>query len=71
MPIVHYKFSLPKDKETYQIFLQAEAMHAVLWDLDQWLRSYTKYQEESAWPKADEVRTKLYEMLNEREVTLC
>jgi len=37
------KFDLPDDQDEYVMATQASAMHSVLWDMDQWLRSQTKY----------------------------
>jgi hypothetical protein len=71
MPEVVLKFSLPSEQQDFDLALNAAKYNAVLWDLDQWLRSYTKYQEKKTWPKADEVRTKLYELINERGIELC
>lgn len=37
------KFNLPDEQHEYAMATQGSAMHSVLWDMDQWLRSQTKY----------------------------
>ena len=37
------KFNLPDDQFEYAMATQGSAMHSVLWDMDQWLRSQTKH----------------------------
>ena len=37
------EFNLPEDSHEFDMATQGAAMHSVLWDMDQWLRSQTKY----------------------------
>ena len=70
MPVVSIQFTMPEEQQDLDLALKAGKYQAALWDLDQWLRSYTKYQDKKTWLKADEVRTKLYELINERGIDL-
>jgi hypothetical protein len=40
---VIFKFQLPEDQEEYDVFIQANDMYSVIWEMKQWLRSETKY----------------------------
>jgi len=68
------KFNLPEDQEEFDMFNQASAMHNVLWDLAQWLRSQTKYAPEST--EEDTIKAfydcqdKLSDLLRENKVDL-
>jgi hypothetical protein len=37
------KFNLPEDQEEYDVFIKANDMYSVIWEMKQWLRSETKY----------------------------
>ena len=37
------KFELPEDQDEYDVFIKANDMHYVIWEMKQWLRSETKY----------------------------
>ena len=36
-------FDLPEEQDQFEIAIKAPAMNSVLWEMDQWLRSNTKY----------------------------
>jgi hypothetical protein len=38
-----FKFNLPEDQYEYDVFIQANDMHSVIDEMEQWLRSETKY----------------------------
>jgi hypothetical protein len=63
------EFSLPEEQDEFQTAVDAGKWKAVMWDLDNWLRQYTKYGD----PKdvdAQNCRDKIYELLNERNLEL-
>lgn len=37
------KFNLPEDASDFELAVNAVKMYSVLWNLDQWLRTNTKY----------------------------
>lgn len=67
-------FNLPEDKEDYDIFNNALAMYSVIWEMDQWLRSNTKYADDNLssdkYDAYQECRDKLRELLSEEEIKL-
>jgi hypothetical protein len=78
------KFTLPEEKEESEFALRGIDWHVVCWDLDQYLRSQTKYDpgpkegstpEELAAHEArqnalQEIRDKLYEFLSSRSLSM-
>jgi FPC/CPF motif-containing protein YcgG len=38
-----FKFNLPEDQDEYDVFIKANDMHQIIWEMKQWLRSHTKY----------------------------
>ena len=68
------KFDLPDDQDEYVIATQASAMHSVLWDMDQWLRSQTKYapddMSEDTYKAFELCREQLREFINNNGINL-
>lgn len=68
------EFSLPEDREEFEMASKAGALHLVLFQLDQYLRSAIKYPKEGTAPETldslQAARDKLYELLSDNGVTL-
>ena len=68
------KFNLPDDQHEYAMATQGSAMHSVLWDMDQWLRSQTKYAPDDMSDdthKAFELcREQLHEFVHDNNINL-
>ena len=68
------KFNLPDDQHEYAMATQGSAMHSMLWDMDQWLRSQTKYapddMSEDTFKAFELCREQLHVFLNENNINL-
>jgi hypothetical protein len=68
------KFNLPDDQHEYAMATQGSAMHSVLWDMDQWLRSQTKYapddMSEDTYKAFELCREQLREFINDNNISL-
>ena len=65
-------FNLPDDRHDYKLASNASAMHSVLWDHDQWLRSKIKYDEltDEQHKAYKDCRDKLIKLLIENNIDL-
>ena len=68
------EFGLPNDKWEFKMANEGAVMHSVLWNMDQWLRTQTKYapdsMSEEKYKAFDEWREQLHEFLNEHYINL-
>jgi hypothetical protein len=64
-------FNLPDEQREYALANKGSSLSCILWDLDQWLRSETKYQEldEKTYEAYDKVRNQLREIMSEHSLT--
>lgn len=65
----YLQFDLPVDNDEYKMHCQTSELHCAVWDYAQWLRGICKHGE----PKhvdANQCRDKLFEFLNDRNITL-
>jgi hypothetical protein len=62
-------FDIPDEQEEYDTHVHGIDYYCVLWDFDQWLRAKIKYEDQEQI-SVQEVRDKLYEFLNEKDVSL-
>jgi len=60
------EFNLPEDQHELDKANAATRLCSVLWDFDQYLRSEIKYKDKPL----DEVREKLYEVMNSEGIDL-
>lgn len=69
MPKYIIEFTLPEEREEFEIAIQAGKFHSALWDLSNEIRSRTKHLDDKSttW---DEVRELFHEVLNESGVEL-
>lgn len=69
-----FKFNLPEEQDEYQTFIDANKMHNVLWEMQQWLRKETKYCadniSEDTYEAFIECKEKLIELMNENNIEL-
>ena len=67
-------FNLPEDDREFRMATTGKSMHTVLRELDEWLRSKTKYAPDStSQDKMDAYelsREKLYQLLNQYNIDL-
>jgi hypothetical protein len=71
MPRAYISFKLPEEKEDHDTALKAFDYKFALSDLEEWLRSIVKYDNESSRTRIkvmQEVRDKLHEIMNERDI---
>tara|TARA_R110000751_G_scaffold54492_1_gene117277 strand:- start:684 stop:911 length:228 start_codon:yes stop_codon:yes gene_type:complete len=68
------KFSLPNDKWEFKMANDSAAMHAVLWEMDQWLRKNIKHapdtMSEDTYNAFELCREQLHEFINENNINL-
>jgi hypothetical protein len=67
MPIGILKFKLPEEQEEFDLARKAGALHCVLWDLSQWLRAKSKYEDVDTLT-VDEIREKLVQLKDEYDI---
>lgn len=68
------EYNLPEDQEDFQLAVNAAKWHSVCWDMDQYLRSNTKYapdsMSEERYIAYQECRDKLHLLMNEQGLSL-
>lgn len=65
------KFNLPEEESEFKTSVNAIKYYTALWDMDQWLRSETKYNDnltESEYLIYETVRIKLHDIMMDNEV---
>ena len=71
--ILEFDLSNPEDANDYKRANKALDMAIALWDIDQYLRAETKYNEEltqDAYDALATAREKFYQILNERNINM-
>ena len=67
------KYNLPDDETEFQWAMQSSGMFAVIWEMDQWLRSNTKYApegtHEEAYTAYELTRDRLHQLMNEQNIS--
>jgi hypothetical protein len=67
------KYDLPEELTEFEMACNAEYMHLVLWELDQWLRSNTKYApdgtHEEAYTAYELTRERLHQLMNQYNIS--
>lgn len=68
------EFNLPEDQQDFQMAVNATKFWSVLYELDQELRSKTKYAPDDLpqdkYDAYQEVRDRMYELMNEYNISL-
>ena len=59
------EFNLPEDNQEFELHTKALKMYSTLWDLDLWLRSEIKYNNQEQY---EPVRDKLREFMNDNRI---
>jgi hypothetical protein len=66
------KFNLPEEKSEFELATNAMKWYSVAWDMDQYLRSKTKYapddMPDEVYKTFSEAREKLHQILNQNDV---
>jgi hypothetical protein len=64
-------FNLPEDHEEFNDAVNGNAYKAVIWELDQWMRSQIKHQDmpDEVADKVQEIRDQLHSIMNEHNVS--
>jgi hypothetical protein len=65
-------FNLPEDKDEFRMATTGASMYNVLWEMDQWLRSNTKYapdtMSEDTYSAFQQCRNRLREIMGENGI---
>lgn len=69
MPKAILEFSLPEEREEFELAQKAVLYSIVLTDYSNWLRQLYKYENKTS-VKIEDARQKLYELCNERGVEI-
>lgn len=64
------EFNLPEDQDEFEITQNGYKYNSVLRELDNWLRSEIKYGERKDETTLQEVRDKLYQLVQDEELRL-
>ena len=66
------KYDLPEDETEFQWAMQSRGMYAVIWEMDQWLRSNIKYapdnMSEDTYKAYESAREYLHQLINENNI---
>jgi hypothetical protein len=66
------KFNLPKERTEFELAVDASKWYSVCWEMDQYLRSQTKYapddMPEEVYENFKQTRDKLHQFLSENSV---
>ena len=66
------KFDLPEENPEFRLAVNASKWYSVVWDMDQYLRSQTKYapdnMSDEVYETLSKTREKLFEIMNENSV---
>jgi hypothetical protein len=66
------KFDLPEENPEFRLAVNASKWYSVVWDMDQYLRSQTKYAPDNmpdeVYETLSKTREKLFEIMNENSV---
>jgi hypothetical protein len=67
------EFNLPEDDHEFKMATTGASMHSVLWEMDQWLRSNTKYAPDSMpadeYKAYERCRETLRELINDKNIS--
>jgi len=68
---ITYTFDHDEDYEKFNVYQQADGMHATLWEFDQELRRVAKYEDGAVDQQyAEKWRDALWRMMQDNNVTL-
>jgi hypothetical protein len=66
------KFDLPEETKEFELANNATKLYSVLWEMDQWLRSNTKYapdtMSEETYNTFQQCREQLRELMNNENI---
>lgn len=64
-----FEFLLPEETAEYEMLANAGKLYSAVWDYAEWLRSICKHGNPDEY-NAQKCREKLYDLLNERNVSI-
>ena len=66
------KFNLPEETSDFELAVNAVKMYSIIWSLDQWLRTNTKYASDNissdTYKAYEQCREKLHELMSEYNI---
>jgi hypothetical protein len=66
------KFNLPEETSDFELAVNAVKMYSIIWSLDQWLRTNTKYASDNissdTYEAYEECREKLHELMTDYNI---
>jgi len=67
------KFNLPEETSDFELAVNAVKMYSIIWSLDQWLRTNTKYASDNissdTYKAYEECREKLHELMTDYNIS--
>ncbi len=64
-----FEWSLPEEREDYEMYSQSGKLYSAVWDYAQWLRQVCKHGDPNEH-NAEDCREKFYEILREHDYDL-
>jgi hypothetical protein len=67
------KFVLPEDEEAFKLAVSAGNLSSAIWEMDQWLRSQLKYNDnltEQEYEIYEKVREEFHNIMTKNDVTV-
>ena len=66
------EFNLPEENEEFQVAVDGWRYKSIIWELDSFLRSKLKYEnlQEKEYEIFDKVRSHLWELIKEENITI-
>ena len=66
------KFNLPEETNDFELAVNAVKMYSIIWSLDQWLRTNTKYASDNissdTYKAYEQCREKLHELMTDYNI---
>jgi hypothetical protein len=69
MPKTYLVFKTPEENQELACAQQGQSLSIVLWDLDNWLRNMSKYEDKNT-VDVNEVRSKIRDLLEDHDITV-
>jgi hypothetical protein len=67
------KFNLPEETSDFELAVNAVKMYSIIWSLDQWLRTNTKYASDNissdTYKAYEQCREKLHELMTDYNIS--
>jgi hypothetical protein len=67
------KFNLPEETSDFELAVNAVKMYSIIWSLDQWLRTNTKYASDNissdTYKAYEQCRERLHELMTDYNIS--